>query len=139
VAIIANLMVADMARALGFWRDLLGFEVKLAVTAERAVTTDGTADNAVFVTLAWQGVELMLQEARSLRDELPGVLAADGAPPKATILLKGYDHRTVAAALPAGLVVKGPIEQWYGMTELYLRDPDGHIVGLTVPTPAASG
>ncbi len=132
MSIVANLMVADMDRALTFWRDLLGFEVKMAVDADRAVRTDGSADAAVFVMLAWQGAELMLQTRASLEADLPGVMAKGEAAPTSALYLRGYDPHGAADRLPADHIVKGPVQQWYGMTELYLRDPDGHLVCLGV-------
>jgi catechol 2,3-dioxygenase-like lactoylglutathione lyase family enzyme len=122
--IIPNLMVADMAASLAFYRGLLGFELVTAISATRDVLEATDGRDAVFAVLAAQGGQLMLQTSTSLREELPS-LAAHAAF-TGTIYVRGLDPR--ALAIPAQHVVK-PIErQWYGMLEMYLRDPDGYIV-----------
>lgn len=126
--IIPNLVVSDMARAVAFYRDVLSMACTMAVTADRQVTTDGSADAAVFVTMAWNGAQLMLQSRASLDEELPG---QEFCAPAGIIYLRGMDPDAVSP--PAGSVVKGPLLQWYGMRELYLRDPDGHILCLGRP------
>ena len=131
--IVPNLMVDDMDRALAFWRDLLGFEVVLAVDGNRGVRTDGTTTTAMFVTLRWQDAELMPQVAPSLHDEVPGVMSAGAGAPTSTIYLRGYDPQLALARVARQAIIMGPRRQWYGMTELHLRDADGHVVGLGVP------
>ncbi|MBO6783690.1 MAG: hypothetical protein JJ899_10535, partial [Alphaproteobacteria bacterium] len=34
----------------------------------------------------------------------------------------------VATRVDPGRVLKGPVLQWYGMKEIYVTDPDGHIL-----------
>jgi hypothetical protein len=47
--------------------------------------------------------------------------------------LRGYHPDEVADKDVSAITVKGPIKQWYGMVELYLRDPDGYIICLAAP------
>ena len=132
--IIPNLMVTDMSRALSFYRDLLGLEVTMTVDANRNTSTDGSTSGAVFAILAWEGDQLMLQTAGSLADDLPGVLASEPpSKPAATVYLRGFHPDRVQGRVPQGTIVKGPERAWYGMLELFLRDPDGHIICLGVP------
>jgi catechol 2,3-dioxygenase-like lactoylglutathione lyase family enzyme len=131
--IIPNLLVTDMARSLAFYRDVLGLRVMVLVGADRTLLADGNDADAVFATLEDAEGQLMLQTAASLADELP-VFAADQLPQASgTIYCRGVDPDAVAGRVAPAQVVKGPLVQWYGMRELYLRDPDGYIVCLGVP------
>ena len=131
--IVPNLMVADMARSLAFYRDLLGLTLAFAVAADRSLLSETDGTDAVFTTLDWDGAQLMLQTAASLAEELPAMAAGLPDRPGGTIYLRGFDPDKVLPLLPAETIVKGPFTQWYGMRELYLRDPDGHILCLGVP------
>jgi catechol 2,3-dioxygenase-like lactoylglutathione lyase family enzyme len=133
--IVPNLRVSDMARAVAFWRDALGFELTLTVDADRNVGQGAEADpgRAVFATLEWNGHQLMLQTARSLAAELPGFAPGEAPPPSGTLYLRGHAPDAALPRLPEGSVVKGPETSWYGMRELYVRDPDGHLVCLGAP------
>jgi catechol 2,3-dioxygenase-like lactoylglutathione lyase family enzyme len=132
--IITNLMVADMARAIAFYRDVIGMTVKMTVSPDRE-TTFGASDgiNAAFAILEWNGAELMLQTQRSLSDELPIFAGPTSPSPSCAIYFRGLHPDTVKDRLPQANIVKGPFLQWYGMREIYLCDPDGHIVCLTAP------
>jgi catechol 2,3-dioxygenase-like lactoylglutathione lyase family enzyme len=131
--IIPNLLVTDMARSLAFYRDVLGLRVTVLVGADRSVLADGDGSDAVFATLEGADGQLMLQTAASLADDLP-VFAADQRPQASgTIYFRGVDPDGVAGKVAPEQAVKGPLVQWYGMRELYLRDPDGYIICLGIP------
>lgn len=128
--IIPNLMVADMARSLAFYRGVLGFTLVTAVSADRGTLAETDGHDAVFAILSAAGGQLMLQTRQSLRAEQPTL--ADHPSFTGTIYLRGIDPRPLMATIPAGRIVK-PIErQWYGMIEAYVRDPDGYILCLGV-------
>lgn len=137
--IVPNLMVTDMARSLAFYRDLLGLRLDFAVAADRSLLSETDGRDAVFATLDWNGAQLMLQTAESLAGELPVLAAGLPASPGGTIYLRGFDPEPVLPRLPEAAIVRGPFLQWYGMRELYLRDPDGHILCLGVPEGAPPG
>jgi catechol 2,3-dioxygenase len=112
-----HLKVADLPRALGFWRDVLGFEVML----ERA--------GAAFLSAGGYHHHIALNTWES----------AGGTPPPAghTGLYHAAvlypDRASLAAAarrvLAAGLRLDGASD--HGVSEaLYLRDPDGNGVEL---------
>lgn len=126
--IIPNLMVTDMARAVAFYRDVLGMRCAVAVRADRSVLTDGGSEGAVFVTLEHAGAQLMLQTAASMAEELPMFRADQRPAPAGTVYVRGLDPDAVLPRAAPDSVVKGPLTQWYGMRELYLRDPDGHVI-----------
>ncbi len=131
--IIPNLLVTDMARSLAFYRDVLGLRVAVLVGADRSVLADGDGADAVFATLEDVEGQLMLQTAASLAGELPAFEPDQVPVASGTIYCRGIDPAAVAGKVAPEQVVKGPLVQWYGMRELYLRDPDGYIVCLGVP------
>ena len=137
--IIPNLMVTDMARSIAFYRDVIGMTVTMMISANRQMLADGDGADAVFATLDWNGHQLMLQTVDSLAGELPVFTAGQIPAAGGTIYLRGLHPNTVAGRVPDAAVVKGPFQQWYGMHELYLRDPDGHILclGAAEGTPPA--
>jgi catechol 2,3-dioxygenase-like lactoylglutathione lyase family enzyme len=126
--IIPNLMVTDMAASLAFYRGQLGLELVTAISATRDILGDTTGSDAVFVILAGQGGQLMLQTAASLREELPALAAQPAY--TGTIYLRGLDPRPLTGRFASTQIVKPLERQWYGMLELYVRDPDGYIVCL---------
>jgi catechol 2,3-dioxygenase-like lactoylglutathione lyase family enzyme len=131
--IIPNLMVSDMRRSVAFYRDVLGLQPSVMVAADRTVLPEDDGSNAVFTTLEWNGAQLMLQTAPSLAEELD-IIGPDQRPTASgTIYFRGLDPETVLGKVAAEQIVKGPLTQWYGMRELYLRDPDGYILCLGVP------
>lgn len=132
--IITNLMVADMVRSIAFYRDVIGMTVKMTVSPDRE-TEFGANDgaNVAFAILEWNGAELMLQTQHSLSQELPIFAGPTMPAPSTAIYVRGLHPDTVKDRVQHANIVKGPFLQWYGMRELYLRDPDGHIVCLTAP------
>ena len=74
--------------------------------------------------------ELMLQTAPSLAEELD--VFEDCATPglAGTVYFRGYDPDELLPKVPGGHLLKAPFVQWYGMRELYLRDPDDNGVEL---------
>ncbi len=136
--IIPNLMVTDMARSVAFYRDKLGMAVDMSVGADRSFVQGGeAADNAVFTVLTWDGAQLMLQTVASLAGDVPAFSTDQAPTPSGTVYFRGFVPDAVAEKLSADEIVKGPETSWYGMRELYVRDPDGHILCLGAPDGAA--
>lgn len=131
--IVPNLMVADMARSLGFYRDVLGMTLTVGVTADLQMVMDPADPAIVFAVLEWNGAQLMLQTVASMAAELPVFDPQQVPAPAGTIYFRDLDPDAVVGRVPADRIVKGPVTQWYGMKEVYLRDPDGHIVCLGTP------
>jgi len=132
--IIPNLIVADMDRSIAFYRDLLGLKDTMSVSAAKDYSPDGLVDNAVFAALNWDGAELMLQTRDSMVEENPQFAEPPSGGPMGITFIRGYDPKLVADRVPAEFHIRGPETTWYGMNELTLRDPDGHIVTLALPT-----
>lgn len=132
--IVPNLMVRDVGRSIRFYRDTLGMSLAMTVSPDREVGWPGDGEGAAFALLEWEGAQLMLQTAASLSAELPAAFEADPTPaPSGTIYFRGLHPDEVFERLAPGEIVKGPAPSWYGMTELYVRDPDGYVLCLGAP------
>ncbi len=132
--IIPNLLVADVQRSIAFYRDVLQMKLVMAITADRQMLPEEAAGaGAVFAILEWNGGQLMLQTAESLAGELPVFEAGQKPAASGTIYFRDLHPQDVLERASDAQVVKGPLLQWYGMKELYLRDPDGYIVCVGAP------
>lgn len=113
-----HLKVADLERALVFYRDLLGFQI-----------TQRYGDSAVFLSAGGYHHHIALNTWESL--------GASPPPVRSTRLyhlaILYPDRRTLADALRRLVAAKIPLEGAtdHGVSEaLYLRDPDGNGVEL---------
>jgi catechol 2,3-dioxygenase len=113
-----HLKVADLERALGFWRDVLGFEVQAQI-----------GDHAAFISAGGYHHHIGLNTWESRGGTPP--------PPGHTglyhVAVRFPDRRTLAEALirvrDAGVPLEGASD--HGASEaIYLRDPDGNGVEL---------
>lgn len=128
--IIPNLMVSDMARSFAFYRTVIGLDLVMALSSERQVLAQTDGSDAIFAILSGAGGQLMLQTTQSLRAELPSLATTPSY--TGTIYMRGIDPRPIAERLQPAQIVKPTELQWYGMLELYVRDPDGYIVCLGI-------
>jgi uncharacterized glyoxalase superfamily protein PhnB len=117
------LNVADIEASLGFWHDLIGFEVTTRFESEGRLA---------FANLRSGEVELMLN-ARG----------GDPAPRRArphyteAVIYFGVEsvHDLVRALRAKGFDAPDPETEQYGLDEITLRDPDGYEIAFTSPTP----
>jgi catechol 2,3-dioxygenase len=117
-----HLKVADLDRALGFWRDVIGLEEQ-----QRRIGPDGRG--AVFISAGGYHHHIALNNWES---------AGGPPPPQGTtglyhVALLYPDRRALAQAprrlIEAGVPLDGASD--HGVSEaLYLRDPDGNGVEL---------
>lgn len=128
--IIPNLMVTNIHASLAFYRELLGFDLVFALDAQKNNHKDTNGKPITFATLAWNDAQLMLQTIDSLADELPVFTRASRPAPSGTIYVRGYHPDRLQGKDVGDCLVKAPFLQWYGMKEVYLRDPDGYIICL---------
>jgi len=113
-----HLKVADLERALGFWRDVLGFEEQARI-----------GDHAAFISAGGYHHHIGLNTWESQGGSPP--------PPGTTglyhVAVRYPDRATLADAvrrvLAAGISLEGASD--HGVSEaIYLRDPDGNGVEL---------
>ena len=120
-----NLVVADVERSLAFYRDVLGF----------AVTT--TVPDAAPFAFAWMqrdGVSVFLNSLESVRAEHPefGAQRLGGTATlfivvEADTTANGVDELFASISSRARVVMQ-PKDQFYGMREFGVADPDGYFI-----------
>jgi catechol 2,3-dioxygenase-like lactoylglutathione lyase family enzyme len=120
------LQVFDMPRSLAFYRDLLGFEVISDVPPD---------DRCDWVMLKLHESALMLNTAYET-DERPPAPDPGRVASHADVILY-FDCEDVDAAYAylreRNVAVKPPAIAFYGMKQVYLRDPDGYEICLQHP------
>ncbi len=131
-----NLMVEDVAQSVVFYRDLLGFELLMAMRDERPVEELPAAGDK---PLDWAMVQrdqvaFMFQQRNSLVEEMPALAECGiGASLTLYIELEGVDALYESLQGRAD-ILKPPQTTFYGRRELYLRDCNGYILALTEET-----
>jgi glyoxylase I family protein len=119
------LNVSDMEASLGFWRDMLGFEVAYAWEHEGQVA---------FATLRNGNAELMLNRPGEIARPGPGT-ADRPSYSDAGLSFRVADAHAVHRSLAAkGWSAQGPTREMYG-DELLARDPDGYQLAFVSPLP----
>jgi uncharacterized glyoxalase superfamily protein PhnB len=120
------LIVDAIEPCLEFWVDRLGF-------AKTAEVPEG--DQLGFVILAKDGVEVMYQTVESVRHDAPAVLASGRTPTPGSVglFIEVSDVAAVEQAV-SGLEHVVPRRQtFYGMDEVGVREPGGHVVMFAQP------
>ena len=120
-----NLVVADIDRSLAFYRDVLGFSV---------VTTVPDAAPFVFVWVQRDDVSVFLNTVGSVKETLPD-LAARSVGGTNTLFMV-IDAPSPAEGIDAlfdlvkakARVVMALKDQFYGMREFGIEDPDGYVI-----------
>lgn len=127
--IIPNLLVADIARSVAVYRDVVGLDVMMTLAADLQMGHGGEViEGAVFATLGHAGAQLMLQTAAQTDD----VLKPEKRPVRSWVYIRDLDPAPVARRAGTALL-NGPELTWYGMKEIHLEDPDGHLVCVGKP------
>ncbi|CAN5732362.1 VOC family protein [soil metagenome] len=120
-----NLIVADIARSMAFYQEVLGFAV---------VTTVPDASPFVFAWMQRDGVNVFLNSIHGMEDDLAG-LAARPIGGTATMFFSverdaatgGIDEFFTQVFGRAEIMM--PLkDQFYGMREFGVQDPDGYII-----------
>jgi uncharacterized glyoxalase superfamily protein PhnB len=114
-----NLIVADVARSVAWYRDTLGFDL---------ITTVPEAAPYVFAILHSGSVEIFLNAPEPAVAEYP---AFKNRPIGGTLtmFIEVADIAAAYASLKDRVTVVMPFEKkWYGVTEFAFTDPDGYII-----------
>lgn len=123
--VVPNLVVSDIDRSTAFYRDVLGFSVVQTVPDEAPF---------VFVWLKRDDVSVFLNASGAVREEHPS-LAARGAGGTNTMFFT-MEAETLASGIDAlferikpQVRVFMPLkDQFYGMREFGIEDPDAHVI-----------
>ena len=115
------LVVERVEPSVAFWVERLGF------TAENQVPgPDGTI---VFASVKRGDIEVMYQTRASVVADMPS-MASDVPGTSAVLFITVENLDPVEQALAGAAVVKPRHQTFYGSTELYVREPGGHMVGF---------
>ena len=121
-----NLVVSSVERSLAFYVDTLGFERGMTVP---------DASPLVFASVTSGPVEVFFNDAAAAVKEYP---AFGGKPLGATgtlfIEVEGVDalHDRLKSRAK---VVMPIVDQFYGMREFAIEDPDGYVITFAEPVP----
>ena len=129
-----NLVVADVAASLAFYRDVLGFSL---------VTTVPEAAPFAFAWMQRDGVSVFLNGLDAVRHDNPEL----GRRPigggnmlfitlEAATIAEGVDAMRTAIDGRARLVMELK-DQFYGLREFGIQDPDGYVIFFAQQIPKA--
>ena len=127
-----NLMVSDIRKSIAFYQDILGFKVLFRVPLENeTLMQDDPSRELRFAALAKGDIELFLQSRRSFSEDVPAFAQQAEIGATMTLYMDEEDvdglYRSIKSSVQ---VVKPPETTWYGMRELYIRDPDGYVLAF---------
>jgi uncharacterized glyoxalase superfamily protein PhnB len=125
--ITANLFVDSIENSLEFWVGRMGFEQTVGVPE---------GDRLGFVILVRDGAELMMQTLESLRKDAPE-FAPSAVGVGSGLFIEVSDFEDVLKRLEEYPVAMAERTTFYGMREIGVRDPAGHIVIFAAPSAAA--
>jgi uncharacterized glyoxalase superfamily protein PhnB len=123
--VVPNLVVSDITRSTEFYRDVLGFAVVATVPEQGPL---------VFVWLQRDDVSVFLNSKASVAEELPAVAARPvGGTATLFVTLDAADIEHGVDGLfetveKRSRVVMPLKDQFYGMREFAIEDPDGYVL-----------
>jgi uncharacterized glyoxalase superfamily protein PhnB len=120
-----NLIVTDIDRSIAFYRDVLGFSV---------VTTVPDSAPFVFAWMRRDDVSVFLNTAGSVKEALPDLAARAVGGTNTMFMI--VEAETPAEGIDAlfdlvkskARVVMPLKDQFYGMREFGIEDPDGYVI-----------
>jgi lactoylglutathione lyase len=117
-----NLVVRDIAASIRFYTDVIGCTIKQTVP---------DAAPFVFVWLERDGVQIFLNDAKTVEHDLPAAAKNVGGA-GVFIIVDGLDalHERVAPKTALAMELK---TQFYGMREFAVADPDGYVITFAEP------
>jgi uncharacterized glyoxalase superfamily protein PhnB len=118
------LFVKEVEKSLPFWVDRIGFEKTVEVPGENGLA---------FAILVHDGAELMLQSLASVLQDEPK-FAPKGPAGGASLFLEVADFEDILKRLEGYPIEMPERITNYGMREVGVRDPDGHIALFAKPT-----
>ena len=119
VKLTPNLVVSDVARAVAFYRDRLGFAVE---------TTVPDAEPYVFAIVRSGSVQIFLNAPEPAIEEYP---AMKDRPLGGTftMFIEVTGIESMYDELKAQIPIVAPLEtKWYGVAEFVVTDPDGYLI-----------
>lgn len=129
--LIVNLAVRDIGESIAYYRDVLNFTPIMVVPEDKSSFSPELEEGKryLFAMVQSGGVEIMLQQDESLREDVGDFFTDIGASVTFYIRVDDVDgwYETIA---PKVEIIK-PIETtWYGMREFYICDINGYILAF---------
>lgn len=115
------LVVDQVEPCIAFWVGGLGFI--------QENTVPGPSGQLVFASVKRDNIEVMYQTRASVVADTPA-MASDLDGHSVVLFLTVDDIDAVARAVAGAPVFKPRHDTFYGSTELYVREPGGHVVGF---------
>ena len=122
------IVVDAIEPCLSFWIDRLGFEKTVEVPE---------GDKLGFVILVKDGVEVMYQSRASVANDIPSLATSLGNPATG-LFIEVSDIDAVEKALRGVEPIMQRRTTFYGMEEVGVREPGGHVVVFAQPKEAAA-
>jgi uncharacterized glyoxalase superfamily protein PhnB len=117
-----NFMVEDVRKTIGFYQNVLGFEV---------VTTVEDEDEIGFAIMHRDQIEIMFQSRKSLSENVPALTgSAIGASQTLYIEVTGIDQLYEQLRSKVEVVVEMH-STFYGTREFYFKDINGYILSFS--------
>lgn len=122
-----NLVVSSVERSLAFYRDVLGFSVTATVPAS------GEPGPAAFAWMQRDGVSVFLNSVESVQEHAELARRAIGGTATLFIVIEAGGPAEGVDALFAGISTRARVvmalkDQFYGMREFGIEDPDGYVI-----------
>lgn len=118
------LLVEKIEPVVGFWEDRLGFERTMEVPE---------GDRLGFAAFQSGPVEIMYQTQSGMANDMPQL--ADFPLRGSLLFIEVDDLDAVEAAVEGADIVHPRRSTFYGMDEVSVREPGGHIVVFAMRTP----
>lgn len=128
-----NMMVEDITATVGFYRDVLGFQLVMAVLEESHEIVNAIPEDraAVYALMKNGSVELMFQSRKSLTEDVPALKDTAGLGGSFTLYIEVDDIAGLYAKVKnQTTLVKELQTAWYGMQEFYIQDCNGYILAF---------
>jgi len=114
-----NLVVADVARSVAFYRDVLGFGLAMSVPEQAPY---------VFAGMQQDAVEIFLNDRKAAAEEMPDLVKAPLGG-TLTLYIEVSDVDGLFGRIAPHVRVVSPLRtQFYGMREFAAADPDGYVL-----------
>jgi uncharacterized glyoxalase superfamily protein PhnB len=129
----SNMMVTDVNKAIDFYTDLLGFQHVMSVPmgSEEVLFQYDRKRDLVYALIKNGDIELMLQEQKSLRENVPAFADVTDIRSSAVLYFEVDDLATLAVRLKKQCeVVRDLHDTFYGMKEIYVKDLNGYVLGF---------
>lgn len=117
------LFAREIEKSLPFWETRIGFEKATEVPGDEGLA---------FVILVKDGAELMLQSVASVLKDEPK-FAPQGTTGGASLFIEVADFEDILKRLEGYPIEMAQRTTNYGMREIGVRDPDGHIALFAKP------